>query len=60
MVRPSVERDAMGGGGFGVWRGWGRGVDSEEGEGGEGQGEREGERGLMRRDDCWMLCVLHM
>ncbi|MCJ1231913.1 hypothetical protein MMC12_008592, partial [Toensbergia leucococca] len=46
VVRPSVERDAMGGGGFGVWRGWGRGVDSEEGEGGEGQGEREGERGL--------------
>ena len=43
MVWTSVEWDAVGGSGVGVWGCGGGRVDTEEGEDGEGEGE-EGER----------------
>lgn len=46
LVWTSVEWDAVGGCGVGVWRRRGGGRDTEEGEGGEGQGEEA--EGTMR------------
>ena len=49
MVWTSVEWDAVGWCWLGLWRGWGGGVDSEEGEGCEGESEeRRGEEGVVR------------
>lgn len=47
MVWPSIERDAVGGRGFGFWRCWCRRLDSTEGEAKKERGKKEeGERGL--------------
>lgn len=42
MVWAYTERDAVGGRGIGVWWCRGRRLDTEEGEGGEGEGEKGG------------------
>lgn len=47
MVWPSIERDAVGGRGFGFWRCWCRRLDSTEGEAKKERGKKEeGEGGL--------------
>lgn len=48
VVWASAERDAVGRGGVGVWRGGSRGGDSAQGEGGEEEGGgKGGEEGVV-------------